>query len=571
MSYIGQQLPADVFSGFTTDAFTGDGSATTFTLSKAPFSEDTLIVVINNVIQKPTTNFTVSGTTLTIVGTAVADGDVLYAIHTGGPIPITTPGDNSVTSAKLSGNLVTPGTLDVNGQELILDADADTSITADTDDQIDFKAGGTDRMSVTSSGVDVTGAITASSASSINVTGGSALTLKSTDAGSSAGPVLKLQRDSASPADADFAGAITYIADNDAGEATDYAKIDLQVDDASDGSEDGQLFFRCMGAGTLANRIAIYGSNTVINDDSQDVDFRVESNNNANMIKVDAGDDRTHFGSTGHQGQNLGVHNFYSGTTSDQSLFSLGSNASNYASDLIKLGCLRSQSNQYTFMECLGGNGSNTINSDLEFRVKGDGNVQCDESFTGGGVDYAEFFEWKDGNSSSEDRRGYSVVLDGNKIVKATDSDDTSKIIGIVSTNPTVLGGGDMERWVYKYERDDYDSVIWEEYTVTEWKDEDGKDHSYDTDRIPSDVTAPSDATVISEEKDRYGNTIKLKRRKLNPEWDSTKDYISREDRKEWQAIGLMGKLRLLKGQPTGTNWIKMRDISDTIEEWLVR
>ncbi len=53
MSYIGQQLPADVFSGFTTDAFTGDGSATTFTLSKAPFSEDGLIVVINNVIQRP--------------------------------------------------------------------------------------------------------------------------------------------------------------------------------------------------------------------------------------------------------------------------------------------------------------------------------------------------------------------------------------------------------------------------------------------------------------------------------------------------------------------------------------
>ena len=149
MSYIGQQLPADVFSGFVTDSFTGDGSATTFTLSKTPFSEDTLIVVINNVIQKPTTNFTVSGTTLTIVGTAVASGDVLYAIHTGGPIPITTPGDNSVTSAKLSGNLVTPGTLDVNGQELILDADADTSITADTDDQIDFKIAGADDFQMT--------------------------------------------------------------------------------------------------------------------------------------------------------------------------------------------------------------------------------------------------------------------------------------------------------------------------------------------------------------------------------------------------------------------------------------
>ena len=88
MSYIGQGLPADTFQGFTTDSFTGDGSATTFTLSKEPFSEDTLIVVINNVIQKPTTNFTVSGTTLTIVGTAVASGDVIYAIHMGGPLPI---------------------------------------------------------------------------------------------------------------------------------------------------------------------------------------------------------------------------------------------------------------------------------------------------------------------------------------------------------------------------------------------------------------------------------------------------------------------------------------------------
>ena len=73
-------------------------------------------------------------------------------MHTGGAIPITTPGDNSVTSAKLSGNLVTPGTLDLNGQELILDADADTSITADTDDQIDFKIAGSDKLSISSAG-----------------------------------------------------------------------------------------------------------------------------------------------------------------------------------------------------------------------------------------------------------------------------------------------------------------------------------------------------------------------------------------------------------------------------------
>ena len=42
--------------------------------------------------------------------------------------------------------------IDLNGQELILDADADTSITADTDDQIDFKVGGTDRLTLSSDG-----------------------------------------------------------------------------------------------------------------------------------------------------------------------------------------------------------------------------------------------------------------------------------------------------------------------------------------------------------------------------------------------------------------------------------
>jgi len=43
-------------------------------------------------------------------------------------------------------------TIDIQGNELVLDADADTSIHADTDDQIDFKTGGTDRMSIDASG-----------------------------------------------------------------------------------------------------------------------------------------------------------------------------------------------------------------------------------------------------------------------------------------------------------------------------------------------------------------------------------------------------------------------------------
>lgn len=40
--------------------------------------------------------------------------------------------------------------LDMNGNELILDEDGDTSITADTDDRIDFKIGGSDELQLTS-------------------------------------------------------------------------------------------------------------------------------------------------------------------------------------------------------------------------------------------------------------------------------------------------------------------------------------------------------------------------------------------------------------------------------------
>ena len=43
-------------------------------------------------------------------------------------------------------------TIDIQGNELVLDADADTSITADTDDTIDFKVGGTDKAQIDSSG-----------------------------------------------------------------------------------------------------------------------------------------------------------------------------------------------------------------------------------------------------------------------------------------------------------------------------------------------------------------------------------------------------------------------------------
>ena len=63
-----------------------------------------------------------------------------------------TDGDDALAIAD-GGALTVSTSLDMNGTELILDADADTSITVDTDDRIDFKVGGTDRAYLTTNHV----------------------------------------------------------------------------------------------------------------------------------------------------------------------------------------------------------------------------------------------------------------------------------------------------------------------------------------------------------------------------------------------------------------------------------
>jgi len=155
MAYIGKEPIVGNFQKCDAISVVNGQAAYTLQVSSTnviPESVNHMIVSLNGVIQSPTTAFSVSGATLTFVSN-LATGDVIdFVILLGNVLDIGTPSDATVTSAKLSGNLVTPGTLDVNGQELILDADADTSITADTDDQIDFKTGGTDRAVIDSSG-----------------------------------------------------------------------------------------------------------------------------------------------------------------------------------------------------------------------------------------------------------------------------------------------------------------------------------------------------------------------------------------------------------------------------------
>ena len=126
------------------------------------------------------------------------------------------------------------------------------------------------------------------------------------------------------------------------------------------------------------------------------------------------------------------------------------------------------------------------------------------------GADYAEYFEWKDGNPNNEDRVGYIVTLDGDKIVKANSGDD---VLGICSGTAMVLGDSAEWNWSKRYLTDDFGRIIYEDYDV-DYKEDNGE-------ITKRHVHAP----------------------KENPEYDSSQPYAKRADRPEWQIVGMMGKI----------------------------
>ena len=168
------------------------------------------------------------------------------------------------------------------------------------------------------------------------------------------------------------------------------------------------------------------------------------------------------------------------------------------------------------------GNGTRNTSRSNAFSVQYDGTVAAMSTITASTTaDYAEFFEWKDGNQDNEDRVGHFVTIDGNKIEIATDPEDY--ILGIVSGRPFVLGNGDCDVWNGMYLTDDYNRYITEPVPKMELDKETGEyKQVLDEDNNPI-----------------YEGT----RFKLNPDYDPSKPYIKRSDRKEWAAIGMLGVL----------------------------
>lgn len=151
------------------------------------------------------------------------------------------------------------------------------------------------------------------------------------------------------------------------------------------------------------------------------------------------------------------------------------------------------------------GNGTSTNNRSNAFRVEKNGNIYSSGVYNTGGADFAEMYEWEDGNPANEERRGRFVKLDGEKIVFADSMDD---VIGITSALPCIVGNN-CEDWHRRYVTDVFGAVVYEKVTITT----------------------------------EAGELIEAYRKKINPDYDPTQTFIPRSKRKEWAYVGQLGQI----------------------------
>ena len=123
------QLEANLRSG-RVDQFAGSAGAssnTVFTLTESALNVNSIMVYVNGIYQRPTTNYTVSTTALTFTA-SLQNTDEVDVHHMSIRSTVSHVADGSVTSAKLDDNITIAGNLTVNGATTTINS---TTISVD--------------------------------------------------------------------------------------------------------------------------------------------------------------------------------------------------------------------------------------------------------------------------------------------------------------------------------------------------------------------------------------------------------------------------------------------------------
>jgi hypothetical protein len=300
-------------SNLNTDSMTGDGSDVTLALSIAPVSENNTQVFIDGVYQNKDT-YSISGTTLTF-STAPPAGSAVE-VMTMTQTEVNVPVDGTITSAKLSGDLVTPSNLTVTGTASATNVSLpdDGVLSLGTSDELTLKHhnsgyshlinttgtlyvdsdsvtfrdddGSPSNMVISQTGIDVTGSIRGTQLEAYKTNHGGDVSVAANQLGNA---YLNLASTASLILGATATSTInsTKIVADHSGGATNNHVQDLVFYPVGGNSQNFEAMrISSLGALTVKN---VANGHTVFNENGVDADFRVESDNNANMLFVDGG------------------------------------------------------------------------------------------------------------------------------------------------------------------------------------------------------------------------------------------------------------------------------------------
>jgi len=206
-------------------------------------------------------NFTTIGTTGIITLTDIAAGALVgpsLTLHRNSSSPAASDvigavffqGEDSASNITNYGRVVAAILDPVNGQE-----DGEVQIQAMINTTLTSVLNVGDGVQVGAPGGGYRGAgfLSATGLVAINTsTSVPALLLETNEASGTQGPILRLQRDSDSPANADTLASIQFNGENDAGQDVTYSNILGGIRTVTDSSEDGYIFFQTAVSGTEA-------------------------------------------------------------------------------------------------------------------------------------------------------------------------------------------------------------------------------------------------------------------------------------------------------------------------------
>ena len=103
MAYIGNTVRS---VPFIVDTFSGNASATNFTLTRAPASTSSIAVFVNGAYQQPTANYSLDVTTISFSAAPATGTNNIQVLHIGeGQIASQVPSDATVTTPKMASNV----------------------------------------------------------------------------------------------------------------------------------------------------------------------------------------------------------------------------------------------------------------------------------------------------------------------------------------------------------------------------------------------------------------------------------------------------------------------------------